>query len=58
MLYLGLGTSMGTTFIIDHQIVPLALGHLKFCGGESFEHYLSRKGLGASWRKTLAAGGM
>ena len=25
MLYLGLGTSMGTTFIIDHQIVPLAL---------------------------------
>ena len=45
MLYLGLGTSMGTTFIIDHQIVPLALGHLKFCGGESFEHYLSRKGL-------------
>lgn len=45
MLYVGLGTSMGTTFIIDHQIVPLALGHLKFCSGESFEHFLSRKGL-------------
>lgn len=45
MLYIGLGTSMGTTFIIDGKIVPLALGHLKFADGESFEHFLSRKGL-------------
>jgi polyphosphate glucokinase len=44
MLYLGLGTSMGSTFMVDKQIIPLALGHLKFCNGESFEHYLSRKG--------------
>src|SRR5262245_56679168 len=29
MLYLGLGTSLGCTFIIDGTIVPLALGHLK-----------------------------
>jgi polyphosphate glucokinase len=58
MLYLGLGTSLGTTFIIDHQIVPLALGHLKFCRGESFEHHLSRKGLelyGAKrWRRAAS----
>lgn len=45
MLYVGLGTSMGTTFINEKQIVPLALGHLKFVRGETFEHYLSRKGL-------------
>jgi hypothetical protein len=46
MLYLGLGTSMGTTLVTaDGTIVPLALGHLKFVRGESFEHYLSRKGL-------------
>jgi hypothetical protein len=45
MLYLGLGTSLGTTYIMDYQIVPLALGHLKFCGDKSFEHYLSRNGL-------------
>jgi hypothetical protein len=44
MLYIGLGTSMGTTLVSDGTIVPLALGHLKFCD-ESFEHYLSRKGL-------------
>lgn len=45
MLYLGLGTSMGTTLIADDAIITLALGHLKFFGGESFEHCLSRKGL-------------
>ncbi|MGD9648553.1 MAG: hypothetical protein AB7U73_22775 [Pirellulales bacterium] len=45
MLYIGLGTSMGTTLIVDGVIVPLALGHLKFFRGETFEHYLSRKGL-------------
>lgn len=57
MLYLGLGTGMGTTFIIDGKIVPLALGHLKFCE-ETFNHYLSRKGLelhgSKRWRSAVA----
>ncbi len=44
MLYLGLGTSMGSVYVGDGYFAPLALGHLKFCGGETFEHYLSRKG--------------
>jgi hypothetical protein len=45
MLYLGLGTGLGTVFIIDGRIVPLALGHLPFRDGLDFGHYLSRKGL-------------
>jgi polyphosphate glucokinase len=45
MLYIGLGTGMGTVFISDGKIIPLALGHLKFYKGETFDHYLSRKGL-------------
>jgi hypothetical protein len=45
MLYIGLGTSMGTTLIAEGRIVTLALGHLRFCKGETFEHFLSRKGL-------------
>ncbi len=45
MLYLGLGTSMGTVFISDGKIIPLALGHLRFSKHESFEHHLNRKGL-------------
>jgi polyphosphate glucokinase len=44
MLYLGLGTGVGTTFIQDGTIVPLALGHLKLWENESFDHYLSREG--------------
>jgi predicted NBD/HSP70 family sugar kinase len=57
MLYLGLGTSMGTAFIQDKTIVPLALGHLKFHQGENFNHYLSRKGLDRNgpkqWREAV-----
>jgi polyphosphate glucokinase len=45
MLYLGFGTGVGCTFISDGKIVPLALGHLKLFGGETFDHFLSRKGL-------------
>ena len=45
MLYIGLGTSMGTVLIVQDHIVPLALGHLRFHNGESFEHFLSRQGL-------------
>ena len=36
---------MGSVFMIDGKIMPLALGHLRLYKGESFEDYLSRKGL-------------
>jgi hypothetical protein len=45
MLYLGLGTGLGTAFIADGVMIPLALGHLKIWEGETFDHYLSRAGL-------------
>ena len=57
MLYIGLGTSMGTTFIIDNKIVPLALGHLRLRRGRSFEHALCRAALKRdgvrAWRKAV-----
>lgn len=57
MLYIGLGTSMGTTFIIDNKIVPLALGHLRFRRGNSYEQALNREALeknGAKeWRQAV-----
>lgn len=55
MLYLGLGTGLGTTFISDGTIVPLALGHLKLWEGESFNHYLSRAGLRLHGKKRWRA---
>lgn len=58
MLYVGLGTSMGTTLIVESKIVPLALGHLKFLRGETFEQALGRKGLELHgkkrWRRAVA----
>lgn len=58
MLYLGLGTGIGSSFISDGIIIPLAIGHLKFYKGEDFNHYLSRKGLELhgpkAWRRAVA----
>jgi polyphosphate glucokinase len=51
MLYLGLGTSLGCTFIIDGTIVPLALGHLKLCKDKTFEECLNRKALERDGKK-------
>jgi predicted NBD/HSP70 family sugar kinase len=58
MLYLGLGTGVGTVFISDGFILPLALGHLKLWENETFDHYLSRAGLARHgkkrWRAAIA----
>jgi polyphosphate glucokinase len=45
MLYIGLGTSMGTALVVDGKTIPLALGHLRFRRGNSFEHALCRAAL-------------
>jgi polyphosphate glucokinase len=57
MLYLGLGTSMGSVFMVDGKIIPLALGHLMFTRSATFEQRLSRKGLDRDgvkrWRQAV-----
>ncbi len=45
MLFLGLGTGLGTTLIDDHQIFAMELGHLPYKKNQSFEDYLGAKGL-------------
>src|SRR5262249_57871245 len=40
MLFLGLGTGLGSAMIIDGVIVPMELAHLQYKKGKSFEHYL------------------
>jgi predicted NBD/HSP70 family sugar kinase len=58
MLYLGLGTSIGSAFIIDGTIVPLAVGHLKLHNDKSFEDCVNRQALENDgverWRKRVA----
>jgi polyphosphate glucokinase len=45
MLFLGLGTGLGTTLIVEHVIVALELGHLPYKKGKSFEDYVGTAGL-------------
>jgi polyphosphate glucokinase len=50
MLFLGLGTGLGSTFIADGVIEPLELGHLPF-RKKTFEDYVSEHALAKSGRK-------
>jgi polyphosphate glucokinase len=45
MLYLGLGTGLGSAMIIEHTIAPLELAHLPYRKGRSFEDYVGVRGL-------------
>jgi len=55
MLFLGLGTGLGSALVLHGTIVPMELAHLPYHKGKSYEDYLGdagRKRLGASkWRR-------
>jgi glucokinase len=58
MLFLGLGTGLGTTLIVDHTVVPMELAHLHLPGeDDTFEDLVgeaARKRLGNSkWRRKV-----
>lgn len=59
MLFLGLGTGLGSCFIVDHHIVPMELAHLPYRKGKTFEDYVGLRGLERlgkkSWRKHVTA---
>jgi predicted NBD/HSP70 family sugar kinase len=58
MLYLGLGTGVGTVLIVDGHIIPLHLGHLLLDKRGTLDDYLSRRGLDRlgtnPWRRAVA----
>jgi polyphosphate glucokinase len=45
MLFLGLGTGLGSALIVDSIIEPLELAHLPFKNGKTFEDYVGLRGL-------------
>jgi polyphosphate glucokinase len=51
MLFLGLGTGLGTTLIVDNVIVALELGHLPYRKDKSFEEYVGTAALKRLGRK-------
>ncbi len=57
MLFLGLGTGLGSTLIVDDVLVPMELGHLPYRAG-TFEDYVGLRGLERwgqkKWRSYVA----
>ncbi|HEU4722582.1 MAG TPA: ROK family protein [Gemmatimonadaceae bacterium] len=45
MLFLGLGTGLGNTLVIDGVVVPLELAHLPYEGGKTYEEVIGEAGL-------------
>src|SRR6202047_1346026 len=59
MLFLGLGTGLGATLIIDGVVEPTEIGPMLYNTGRSFEDYVGERGrkrLGTrKWRKKVKA---
>jgi polyphosphate glucokinase len=57
MLFLGLGTGLGTVLIVDGVVAPLELGHLRYKSGRTYEDYVGARGLRKlgkkRWRKVV-----
>ncbi len=58
MLFLGLGTGVGSALVTGRSILPLELGSLRFTRKRTLHQYLGREGLRRigvrRWRKALA----
>src|SRR5262245_56333003 len=44
MLFIGLGTGVGSTFIVDHNVVPLELGELPYSEDRTVAQVLKKSG--------------
>src|SRR5580693_2578627 len=44
MLFLGLGTGLGATLIIDGVVEPTEIGHMPYKSGRTFEDYVGERG--------------
>jgi len=58
MLFLGLGTGLGTTLIRDRVVIPLEIAHLPYDDGETYEEVVGDAGLKRlgvrRWRRHVA----
>ena len=45
MLFLGLGTGLGSTLVWDRNVLPLELGDLPYGNGAMIEDFISKRGL-------------
>ncbi len=58
MLFLGLGTGLGSAFIVDGVLEPMELAHLLYRHGKTYEDYVGLRGLETlgkkKWRHHVA----
>ena len=45
MLFLGLGTGLGSSLVYNNFLLPMELGHLPYKKGHSFEEYVGQSGM-------------
>ena len=45
MLFLGLGTGLGSTLVVNNVVLPLELAHLPYRKNRTYEEYLGQAGL-------------
>jgi polyphosphate glucokinase len=57
MLFLGLGTGLGSALVVDKVLVPMELAHLPYRKGKTFEDYVGLRGLESlgkrKWREAV-----
>ena len=51
LLFLGLGTGLGSAMIVDETVIPMELAHLPYKHGKTYEDYLGLRGLKRLGRK-------
>ena len=58
MLFLGLGTGLGSALVVAGQLAPMELAHLPYKKGKTYEDYVGLRGLRRlgkkRWRKAVA----
>jgi predicted NBD/HSP70 family sugar kinase len=52
MLFLGLGTGLGSTMVVDKKLIPLELAHLPYLHGKTYEEYLGEAGFRELGKRT------
>jgi polyphosphate glucokinase len=59
MLFLGLGTGLGSAMVVDGIVEPMELAHLPYKHGKTYEDYLGLRGLQGmgkkKWRRHVAS---
>jgi polyphosphate glucokinase len=59
MLFLGLGTGLGSAMVVDGDVEPMELGHLPYKKRLTYEDYIGQRGLDRlgkkKWRQEVAS---